>query len=203
MGVQGPRSSKLYCVPKAWRQHLPPSVRSNLMHFIPWLCFKFQNIHKNTRYLHSLLETLQLDTDLLFLQEVPFYHIQNITSLHSEDGEPLNGTTHHPAWMCASKFPNFPNTQVAIFVNRHILGEYAVFTDPFSVPNPNVLELKLTKLSDNASTTFFCLYNPPKSRNSAIHDLMTHFPEAPQHCTHPRQFQPTLGNMGQQAHQRL
>ena len=149
------------------------------MHFIPWLRFKFQNIHKNTRYLHSLLETLQSDTDLLFLQEVPFYHIRNIASLHSEDGEPLNGTVHHPAWMCASKFSDFPSTQVAIFVNRRILGEYTVFTDPFSVPNPNVLELKLTKLSDNASATFFCVYNPPKSQNVAVHDLMARLPDAP------------------------
>ena len=106
------------------------------MHFLPQLWFKFQNIHKNTSYLHSLLETLQTDTDLLFLQEVPFYYIRNIASLHSEDGEPLNGTAHHPAWMCASKFSDFPNAQVAIFINHCILGEFAVFTDPFSIPNP-------------------------------------------------------------------
>ena len=149
------------------------------MHFMPRLRFKFQNIHKNKGYLHSLLKTLQADTDLLFLQEVPFYHIRNIASLQSEEGEPLNGTAHHPAWMCASKFSEFPTTQVAIFVNRRILGEYAVFTDPFSVPNPNVLELKLTKLSDNASATFFCIYNPPKTQNSAVHDLMIRLPEAP------------------------
>ena len=149
------------------------------MHFLAKFKFSFQNIHKSVKHLHSLLDSLQTSTDLLFVQEVPFYKIRNIASLDSEDGLPIHGTSHHPAWTCVSKFSSFPSSQVAIFVNRRILQEFAIFMDPLSFPNPNIIDLRLTRIVDNTSATVVCLYNPPSSKNSAIYDLVRAIPQRP------------------------
>jgi len=143
--------------------------------FIANLRFAFQNIHKNRRYLHSLLETLQSTTDLLFVQEAPYYTIRNIASMIDEHGEPIQGTTSHPSWACVSKFTTFQSTQVAIFVNKRILPEYSLFTDPLQIPDPNVLTLTVTRNSDQSRATFVCVYNPPKTRDAAVQSLLTSF----------------------------
>jgi len=144
--------------------------------FVSELKFAFQNIRKTRLQLHSLLETLQASTDLLFIQELPIYKVRNLASATSEEGDPLISSASHPQWVCVDKRSVYPESQVAIYVNKRILPTFSLFMDPFEVPSPNVLTLRLTRNTDQSSAMFVCLYNRPTTRNEAVNTLISTLP---------------------------
>ena len=139
--------------------------------------FAFQNVHKSRLSVHELLETLQNDIDFLFIQENPVSFIQNVPSTTSEKGDPLVGPVHHRQWQCVEKTAIQPSSQVAIYINRHFLLEYQVFPDFSLAIDPNVLPVTLRHNIVRARHfTIINVYNPPKTRNSAVHSLLRMLP---------------------------
>ena len=54
-----------------------------------------QNVCKNSLIVNTLLKT-QNQFDIIFIQELSWSEIRQISSSSSHDGEPLMGTNHHP-----------------------------------------------------------------------------------------------------------
>ena len=138
----------------------------------------FQNVHKSRLTVHELLETLQNDIDLLFIQENSSSFIRNIPSTTSETGDPLVGPVHHKQWQCVEKTSNQPSSQVAIYVNKRFLSDFQIFPN-FSLDNdPNVLPVTFRhNLIKSRHFTVINVYNPPKMNNSAIFSLLRLLPQ--------------------------
>ena len=131
--------------------------------------FAFQNVHKSRLSVHELLENLQNDIDFLFIQENPFSFIRNVPSSQSEEGDPLIGPVHHRQWQCIEKASVQDSSQVAIYVNVRFLDNFQIFPDFSPNIDPNVLPVTLRHNTIKAcSFTVINVYNPPKTRNSAV-----------------------------------
>ena len=138
------------------------------------------NVHKSRLTVHELLETLKNDIDFLFIQENPSSFIRNVPSSTSEQGDPLVGPVHHRQWQCVEKTSVHPSSQVAIYINKRFLDLFQIFPDFSSRNDPNVLPVTLRhNLIKSCSFTIICVYNPPKTHNSAIHSLFTVLPRFP------------------------
>ena len=139
--------------------------------------FAFQNVHKSRLTVHELLENLQNDIDFLFIQENPVSFIRNVPSSNNSMGEPLIGPVHHRQWQCVEKSAIQEASQVAIYINKRFLDQFQIFPD-FSVSiDPNVLPVTLRhNLIASCSFTVVNIYNPPKTRNSAIDSLVRLLP---------------------------
>ena len=85
----------------------------------------------------------------------------------------MSGPTHHAGWECVHHFPRYANTQVAVYVSRHILFDYYISFDPLESPDANLLILRLTRVLDGNVSTLVCLYNPPATNNSSVFALLT------------------------------
>ena len=138
---------------------------------------RFENVHKSRLTVHKLLETLQNDIDFLFIQENSVSFIRNIPSVSDAMGTPLTGPVHHRQWQCVEKTSIQPSSQVAIYINKRFLNDFQIFPD-FSLSNdPNVLPVTLKhNLVKSCSFTIINVYNPLKSRNSAITSLLSLLP---------------------------
>ena len=138
--------------------------------------FAFQNVHKSRLTVHELLENLQNDIDFLFIQENPVSFIRNLPSSSSESGDPLIGPVHHHCWQCIEKTSIQPSSQVAIYVNVHFLDNFQIFPNFSPVIDPNVLAVTMKHNAiSSCSFTIVNVYNPPKTRNSAVRSLLDSF----------------------------
>ena len=139
--------------------------------------FAFQNVHKSRLTVHELLETLQNDIDFLFVQENSVSFIRNVPSASDAMGTPLTGPVHHRQWQCVEKTSVQPSSQVAIYINKRFLNDFQIFPDFSPSNDPNVLPVTLKhNLIKSCSFTVINVYNPPKSRNSAITSLLSLLP---------------------------
>ncbi|KAF8692400.1 hypothetical protein AX14_002562, partial [Amanita brunnescens Koide BX004] len=129
---------------------------------------------------HELLENLQKDIDFLFIQENPISFVRNIPSSKSEIGEPLIGPVVHRQWQCIEKTALQPSSQVAIYVNNRFLDNFQIFPDfsPSLDPNLLVVTLKHNTIK-SCSFNIVNVYNPPKTRNSAVRSLINTIPHLP------------------------
>ncbi|KAF8712000.1 hypothetical protein AX14_013170 [Amanita brunnescens Koide BX004] len=135
--------------------------------------FAFQNVHKSRLTVHELLENLQNDIDFLFIQENPVSFIRNVPSSNNSVGDPLIGPVHHRQWQCVEKSAIQNTSQVAIYINKRFLDQFQIFPDFSPSLDPNVLPVTLKhNLTTSCSFTIVNVYNPPKTRNSAIHSLV-------------------------------
>ena len=85
------------------------------------------NINHNTNFTGTLLEKLQKDIDILFIQEPSYRLVRNIPSATNPDGDPLVGTPTHPAWtLIQSASTTNPDAtlatppRVSIYINNSI-----------------------------------------------------------------------------------
>ena len=144
--------------------------------------FAFQNVHKSRLTVHELLENLKNDIDFLFVQENPFTFIRNVPSSSNEVGDPLIGPVHHRQWQCVEKTSIQASSQVAIYVNKCLLENFQIFPNFSTGIDPNVLPVTLKhNIIGSCSFTIVNVYNPPKTRNSAVRaliDLLPHLPDA-------------------------
>ena len=81
----------------------------------------FQNVHKNTLIIQTLLET-QKDYDIILIQELPWSEIRKILSPSNSEGDLLIGTSHHPNWIMFGRTPVDSNDlpRVISYVNIHL-----------------------------------------------------------------------------------
>ena len=142
--------------------------------------FAFQNVHKSRLSVHELLENLQKDIDFLFIQENPVSFVRNVPSSKNEIGEPLIGPVVHRQWQCIEKTAFQPSSQVAIYVNNRFLDNFQIFPDfsPSLDPNLLVVTLKHNTIK-SCSFNIINVYNPPKTRNSAVRSLIDTIPRLP------------------------
>ena len=142
--------------------------------------FAFQNVHKSRLSVHELLENLQKDIDFLFIQENPVSFVRNVPSSKNEIGEPLVGPVVHKQWQCIEKTAFQPSSQVAIYVNNRFLDNFQIFPN-FSLsldPNLLIVTLKHNTIK-SCSFNIINVYNPPKTRNSAVRSLIDTIPQLP------------------------
>ncbi|KAF8660768.1 hypothetical protein AX14_007331 [Amanita brunnescens Koide BX004] len=140
--------------------------------------FAFQNVHKSRLTVHELLETLQNDIDFLFIQENPSSFIRNVPSALDEKGDPLVGPVHHRRWQCVEKTSVHSTSQVAIYINTRFLDNFQLFPDFSPLIDPNILPVTLKHNSiKSLSFTIINVYNPPKTRNSAVLSLFDILPK--------------------------
>jgi ribonuclease HI len=144
--------------------------------------FAFQNVHKSRLTVHELLENLKNDIDFLFVQENPFTFIRNVPSSNNEVGDPLIGPVHHRQWQCVEKTSIQASSQVAIYINKRLLENFQIFPNFSTNIDPNVLPVTLKhNIIGSCSFTVVNVYNPPKTRNSAVRaliNLLPHLPDA-------------------------
>ena len=70
-----------------------------------------------------------------------------------------------------------PSSQVAIYINKRFLNDFQIFPDFSPTIDPNVLPVTLKhNLLRSCSFTIVNVYNPPKTRNSAIASLLETLP---------------------------
>ena len=135
--------------------------------------FSFQNVHKNRKYTHALLESASSSCDVLFIQEAHFGFIRNTVSAISESGDPIFGPVHHASWECLHKQAIYENSLMCVYINKRIFHNFTLHTDPHMIPHENILTFTLTRIIDNSSALLVCVYNRPSSNNSAIHCLIS------------------------------
>ncbi|KAF8718609.1 hypothetical protein AX14_011709, partial [Amanita brunnescens Koide BX004] len=146
--------------------------------YISTTCFAFQNVHKSRLTVHELLENLKNEIDFLFIQENPISFIRNVPSSSSSLGDPLVGPVHHRQWQCIEKTAIQATSQVAIYVNTRFLDNFQIFPDFSLNLDPNVLPVTLRHNTiKSCSFTIVNVYNPPKTRNSAIRSLIDILPQ--------------------------
>ena len=145
--------------------------------FISKTRFAFQNVHKSRLTVHELLENLQNDIDFLFIQENPISFIRNVPSSSNDKGNPLIGPVHHRQWQCVEKSAIQSTSQVAIYINKCFLDQFQIFPDFSPSLDPNVLPVTFKhNIIMSCSFTIINIYNPPKTRNSAIRSLVNLVP---------------------------
>ncbi|KAF8696579.1 hypothetical protein AX14_001505 [Amanita brunnescens Koide BX004] len=106
--------------------------------------------------------------------------IRNIPSSHDEKGDPLIGPVHHRQWQCVEKTATQATSQVAIYINKRFLDQFQIFPDFSLSIDPNVLPVTLKhNIMASCSFTVVNVYNPPRTRNSAIRSLMDLIPRLP------------------------
>ena len=120
----------------------------------------------------SLLEQHANSYDIIFTQETPFSFVRNIASYTSELGDAIEGPTIHAAWQEVHNFSKYNNTQVCAFVSRRLLMRFRISFDPDLTWDANVLPFTLVDQLTGQSATLICLYNPPKSGDSAVKCLI-------------------------------
>ncbi len=137
------------------------------------LRFLFQNVHKSCSRTHNLLESYLDSMDVVFIQEALFSHIRQTISTTDETGDEVFGPVHHAAWECVNSSAHFPTTQSCVYVNRRILTNHYISFDPSEGLDPNLLIIRLTRVSDGSTATMVCVYNPPATNNASVKALLS------------------------------
>ena len=146
--------------------------------YVSTTLFAFQNVHKSRLTVHELLENLKNDVDFLFVQENPISFIRNVPSSSDSQGDPLIGPVHHRQWQCVEKSSIQETSQVAIYVNTRFLENFQIFPNFSPSIDPNILPVTFRHNTiKSCSFTLVNVYNPPKTRNSAIRSLINILPQ--------------------------
>jgi endonuclease/exonuclease/phosphatase family metal-dependent hydrolase len=111
-----------------------------------------QNVHKNRKWTQHLLETLVDKVDIIMLQEPPRYHVKDIPSGKSKEGEPEHDTSHHSAW---SKI--FFHTNVSVYLSEKTLKTHSLFLFP-SI-DQNIIAFTLQQINSGERFNFINCYN--------------------------------------------
>jgi hypothetical protein len=138
-----------------------------------------QNVHKGGIHVQNILDQYSNGYDILLLQEAPFSkNIRHTTSTTSELGDIIAGPPIHTAWQAVHFFDKHPSTQVCTYINRRLLSDLQISTDPRLNTHHNILCFSLSSHTGGTSPSFVNVYNPPKMANSAaktLIDMLPHF----------------------------
>ena len=131
-----------------------------------------QNVHKNGKTVHNLLEQYANGTDILFIQEAPFCLIRKTISTTSEEGDDVVGPPIHAAWQVVNCFDRHLKTQVCSYVNRRTLSKFQLSLDAAINTEPNALFFTLSSCLGGHSASFANIYNPPRTADGTVKALL-------------------------------
>ncbi|KAF8680852.1 hypothetical protein AX14_004444 [Amanita brunnescens Koide BX004] len=142
--------------------------------------YLFQNVHKSRKTVHDLLDSRRNAIDILFVQETPINFICKVPSATNPEGDDLIGPVIHKSWTCVDRRLAFPDSAVAIYVNKRITASYQIF--PMEQPEIHqdvlVLQLKHSFLK-GYDFTVVNVYNRPARRNTTVQSLLRILPALP------------------------
>ena len=139
--------------------------------------YLFQNVHKSRKTVHDLLDSRRNAIDILFVQEAPINFVRKVPSSTNPEGDDLVGPVIHKAWVCVDRRLAFPDSAVAIYVNKRLTSSYQLF--PVERPNihQDVLFLHLKHNFLRGYDFTVCnVYNRPGARNAAVESFMKALP---------------------------
>ena len=142
--------------------------------------YLFQNVHKSRKTVHDLLDSRRNAIDILFVQEAPVNFVRKVPSATNPEGDDLVGPVIHKAWVCVDRRLAFPDSAVAIYVNKRLTSSYQLF--PVERPNihQDVLFLRLKhNFLKGYDFTVSNVYNRPGARNAAVESFMNALPSFP------------------------
>ena len=142
--------------------------------------YLFQNVHKSRKTVHDLLDSRRNAIDILFVQEAPINFVQKVPSATNPEGDDLVGPVIHKAWTCVDRRLAFPNSAVAIYVNRRLTSSYQLFPVEKANIHQDVLILHLKhNFLKGHDFTVANVYNRPGARNAAVSSFMEAIPSFP------------------------
>ncbi|KAF8677861.1 hypothetical protein AX14_004770 [Amanita brunnescens Koide BX004] len=139
--------------------------------------YLFQNVHKSRKTVHDLLDSRRNAIDVLFIQEAPVNFVRKIPSATDPEGEDLVGPVIHKAWVCVDRRLAFPDSAVAIYINRRMTASYQLFPVEKADIHQDVLFLHLRHNFLKGHDFTVCnVYNRPGARNAAVTSFMQALP---------------------------
>ena len=140
--------------------------------------YLFQNVHKSRKTVHDLLDSRRNAIDILFIQEAPINFVRKVPSATNPEGDNLIGPVIHGAWICINRRLAFPDSAVAIYVNKRLSSSYQLF--PLERPgvHQDVLFLSLKhNFLKGHDFSVVNVYNRPGTKNAAVLSFMQTLPK--------------------------
>ena len=139
--------------------------------------YLFQNVHKSRKTVHDLLDSRRNTIDILFIQEAPVNFVRKVPSATNPEGDDLVGPVIHKAWVCVDRRLAFPDSAVAVYVNKRLTNSYQLFP----VEKPSIhQDVLFVRLKHNYligyDFTICNVYNRPGMRNAATESLIQALP---------------------------
>ena len=139
--------------------------------------YLFQNAHKSRKTVHDLLDSRRNAVDLLFIQEAPINFVRKVPSATNPEGDDLMGPVIHKAWTCVDRRLAFPDSAVAIYVNKRLTSSYQLFPVERDDIHKDVLFVRLKhNFLKGHDFTISNVYNRPGARNAAVSSFMQALP---------------------------
>ncbi|KAF8662061.1 hypothetical protein AX14_007113, partial [Amanita brunnescens Koide BX004] len=139
--------------------------------------YLFQNVHKSRKTVHDLLDSRRNAIDILFIQETPVNFVRKVPSAVNPEGDDLIRPVIHKAWVCVDRWLAFPDSAVAIYVNKRLTSSYQLFPVERSNIHQDVLFLRLKhNFLKGHDFTVGNVYNRPGARNAAVASFMEVLP---------------------------
>ena len=121
------------------------------------LSFFFKNVQKSHNAASAYLDRFSDGPyDFIFFQELQGKVYQRVTDINNPDGVEVFGTPIHPDWECLP--PPARDSQVAIYVHKHITSRFHIMVNHAIFHHPNVFLCTLFNPADN---TMLNLNNNP------------------------------------------
>ena len=139
--------------------------------------YLFQNAHKSRKTVHDLLDSRRNAIDILFIQEAPINFVRKVPSATNPEGDDLIGPVIHKAWTCVDRRLAFPDSAVAIYVNKRLTSAYQLFPVEKADIHQDVLFVHLKHNFLRGHDFTVCnVYNRPGARNAAATSFMNALP---------------------------
>ena len=142
--------------------------------------YLFQNAHKSRKTVHDLLDSRRNAIDILFIQEAPVNFVCKVPSSTNPEGDDLVGPVIHKAWVCVDRRLAFPDSAVAIYVNKRLTNSYQLFPVERASIHQDILFLRLKHNFLKGHDFTVCnVYNRPGACNAAVTSFMQMLPSFP------------------------
>ncbi|KAF8675619.1 hypothetical protein AX14_005072 [Amanita brunnescens Koide BX004] len=139
--------------------------------------YLFQNVHKSRKTVHDLLDARRNAINIMFIQEAPINFVRKVPSATNLEGDDLLGPVIHKAWICVDRRLAFPNSAIAIYVNKRLTSSYQLFPVERPDIHQDVLFLRLKhNFLKGHDFTVSNVYNRPGARNVAVSSFMEALP---------------------------
>ena len=139
--------------------------------------YLFQNAHRSRKTVHDLLDSRRNAIDILFIQEAPVNFVHKVPSATDPEGDDLVGPVIHKAWICVDRRLAFPDSAVAVYVNKRLTSSYQLFPVEKTDIHQDVLFVRLKHNFLKGHDFTVCnVYNRPGARNAAATSFMQALP---------------------------
>ena len=129
------------------------------------LSFFFKNVQKSHAAASANLNHFSDGPyDFLFFQELQGKIYRRVADINSSEGLEVFGTPIHPEWECLP--PPARDSQVAIYVHKHITARFHITVNHMVFHHPNVFLCSLFNPVDNSLLNFIITLITPLQRVS-------------------------------------